>query len=233
LTVWFKALWWVVAQKNGVSALGLRRVLGLGSYATAWAWLHKFRRLMVVPGRGKLSGRVEVDETYVGGSRPGKRGRGAYGKTLVGIAVELKEKGTGRIRLSVLPDASANSLKAFIEANIVAGSTVITDGWDGYNGTSTNGYQHEIETRTKVLDGRDILINAHRIAALLKRWLLGTHQNYVGKDQLRYYLDEYTFRYNRRTSRSRALLFHRLIEQAVSHEPVEFEELLMVHRAKR
>jgi transposase-like protein len=225
LVVIFRAIWWMVAQKNGVSAVGIQRVLGLGSYRTAWVWLHKFRRLMVFPGRNKLSGKIEVDETLVGGKRPGKRGRGAEGKSLVVIAVEIMEKGTGRVRMSLISDASKKSLQKFINENIETGSNLITDGWKGYTGISKSGYQHEIEDKTKLLDGEEILPNVHRIASLLKRWLLGTHQNYTGEEYLSYYLDEYTFRYNRRKSNSRGLLFQRLIEQGVLHEPVEYKSI--------
>lgn len=225
LVVIFRALWWMVAQKNGVSAVGIQRVLGLGSYRTAWVWLHKFRRLMVFPGRNKLSGKIEVDETLVGGKKAGKRGRGAEGKSLVVIAVEIMEKGTGRVRMSLIPDATKKSLGKFINENIETGSDLITDGWKGYTGISKKGYHHKIEDKTKILDGEGILPNVHRIASLLKRWLLGTHQNYIGKGYLSYYLDEYTFRYNRRKSNSRGLLFQRLIEQGVLHEPVEYKSI--------
>lgn len=225
LVVIFRALWWMVAQKNGVSAVGIQRVLGLGSYRTAWVWLHKFRRLMVFPGRNKLSGKIEVDETLVGGKKAGKRGRGAEGKSLVVIAVEIMEKGTGRVRMSLIPDASKKSLGKFINESIETGSNLITDGWKGYTGISKKGYHHEIEDKTKMLDGEEILPNVHRIASLLKRWLLGTHQNYIGEEYLSYYLNEYTFRYNRRKSNSRGLLFQRLIEQGVIHEPVEYKSI--------
>jgi len=225
LVVIFRALWWMVAQKNGVSAIGIQRVLGLGSYRTAWVWLHKFRRLMVFPGRNKLSGKIEVDETLVGGKKAGKRGRGAEGKSLVVIAVEILEKGTGRVRMSLISDASKKSLGKFVNENIESGSNLITDGWKGYTGISKKGYHHEIEDKTKMLDGEEILPNVHRIASLLKRWLIGTHQNYIGEEYLSYYLDEYTFRYNRRKSNSRGLLFQRLIEQGALHEPVEYKSI--------
>ena len=223
LVVIFRALWWMVAQKNGVSAAGLQRVLGIGSYRTAWTWLHKFRRLMVFPFRDRLSGNVEVDETLVGGKKAGKRGRGAEGKTLVVIAIEIKEKGTGRVRMSIIPDASKKSLVKFITENIEKGSTLITDGWKGYTGISKKGYLQIIEDKTKMLEGEEILPNVHRIASLLKRWLLGTHQNYIGEQYLSHYLNEYTFRYNRRKSKSRGLLFQRLIEQGVMHQPIEYK----------
>ena len=102
-------------------------------------------------------------------------------------------------------------------------SVLLTDGWKGYDGLSNKGYKRVIQDNTKVLDGEEILPNVHRIASLLKRWLLGTHQNYIGNDYLSYYLDAYTFRYNRRKSNSRGLLFQRLVEQAVTHDPVEYK----------
>jgi len=221
LTVYFRAIWWIVAQKNGVSASGIMRILGLGSYHTAWKWLHKFRRLMIIPGREKLSGKVEVDETFIGGSKSGKRGRGAAGKTLIIVAVELKEIGTGRIRLGTIPDASNKSLKKFIVKNIEKDSCIVTDGWKSYKGITNEGYKHEIADNS----GEDVLPNVHRIAALLKRWLLGTHQNYVNESYLSYYLDEFTFRHNRRKSKSRGLLFETLIKQAIIHKPIKGAEL--------
>jgi len=226
LTTIFRALWWVVAQKNGVSAVGLQRVLGLGSYRTAWTWLHKFRRLMVVPGRDMLSGTVEVDETYVGGTKKGKRGRGAEGKAIVAIAVEVKGAATGRVRMAVVPDAKKKSLSTFICNNIEQGSKLITDDWKGYKGINLKGFEHQIEMMKVKSGDEEILTHVHRVASLLKRWLIGTHQNYVGIENLQYYLDEYTFRYNRRTSNSRGLLFYRLIEQAVIHNPINYSQII-------
>ena len=165
----FRALWWVVAQKNGVSAVGLQRILGIGSYRTAWTWLHKFRRLMVFPNRDKLKCKIEVDETFVGGVKSGKRGRGAEGKSLVVIAVEIMEKGTGRVRMSIIPDASKKSLEKFITNNIETESVIITDGWKGYSNISKKGYTQKIENKFKMLDKEDILPNVHRSASLLKR----------------------------------------------------------------
>ena len=226
LLVWFHSIWWMVAQKNGVSAKGLQKILGLGSYQTAWTWLHKFRRLMILSGRTKLQGIVEVDEVLVGGKVSGKRGRGAEGKSLIAVAVEVKGRKTGRARLAKIPDASSESLLAFIEDNIEPLSTIITDGWPSYNELSEKGYQHKMQKAT-VKDGdEEILPNVHRIVSLLKRWLLGTHQSYLNKNKLEYYLDEYVFRYNRRTSKSRGLLFLRLIEQGVKAEPISYEKII-------
>lgn len=225
LLIWFRAIWWMVAQKNGVSAKGLQKILGLGSYQTAWTWLHKFRRLMVLSSRTKLQGIVEVDEVLVGGKSSGKRGRGAEGKSLIAVAVEVKGRKTGRVRLSKIPDASSKSLNTFIENNIEPSSTIITDGWPSYNELSKKGYKHKVQKAT-VKDEEEVLPNVHRIASLLKRWLLGTHQSYLNKNKLGYYLDEYVFRYNRRTSKSRGLLFLRLIEQAVITAPVSYEKII-------
>ncbi len=210
----------MIAQKNGVSAKGLQRILGIGSYQTAWTWLHKYRRLMVLPDRAKLSDIVEVDETYVGGKKAGKRGRGAEGKVIVAIAVETRDKATGRVRLSVVDDVTSTSLIQFVKDNVYKGSTVITDDWGSYNNLPKFGYKHQIQTATKKLDDVEILPNVHRVASLLKRWLLGTHQNYASDGKLQHYLNEFAFRYNRRTSKKRGLLFHRIIEQSVNHSPI-------------
>jgi len=158
----------MVAQKNGVSAKGLQKILGLGSYQTAWTWLHKFRRLMIIPGREMLNGTVEVDETFVGGKRSGKRGRGAVGKSIVIIGVEVQEKATGRIRLSLIPDASKKSLHVFIKDNIEKEATIITDDWRGYSNINKAGYNHVIENK-KVKEGdEEILPHVHRVASLLR-----------------------------------------------------------------
>ena len=226
LLIWFRAIWWMVAQKNGVSAKGLQKILGLGSYQTAWTWLHKFRRLMVLSGRTKLQGIVEVDEVLVGGKVSGKRGRGAEGRSLIAVAVEVKGRKTGRVRLAKISDASSNSLNTFIENNIEPSSTIITDGWPSYNELSKKGYRHKVQKATVKDENEEVLPNVHRIASLLKRWLLGTHQSYLNKNKLEFYLDEYVFRYNRRTSTSRGLLFLRLIEQAVITAPVSYEEII-------
>ena len=226
LLVWFRAIWWMVAQKNGVSAKGLQKVLGLGSYQIAWTWLHKFRRLMVLNGRSKLQGTVEVDEVLIGGKKSGKRGRGAEGKSLIVVAVEVKGRKTGRVRLSKVSDASSKSLNSFIEQNIEQSSTIVTDGWASYSGLNKMGYVHKTQKPTAQEEGEEILPNVHRIASLLKRWLLGTHQSYLNKNKLGFYLDEYVFRYNRRTSNSRGLLFMRLVEQAVNTNPVTYENII-------
>ena len=219
LQLWFRAIWYIVGQKSGVSAKGLQRVLGVNRYETIWFWLHKLRVAMVRPGREGLSGTIEVDETYIGGERPGKRGRGAAGKSLVLIAVEDKGKQIGRIRLRRIPDASADSLIMAVNESAEPGSLVRTDGWAGYGPLSAAGYEHTIVRKSEDV-GDNLLPLLNRGAALLKRWLLGTHQGAVRPSHLDYYLDEFTFRFNRRKSHSRGKLFYRLVQQAVSIAPV-------------
>jgi len=226
LTTIFRAMWWIVAQKNGVSAKGLQRILGIGSYETAWTWLHKFRRIMVISDRDKLSGDIEVDETLIGGRRSGKRGRGAEGKVLVLISLEVKEVGTGRVRLAMIPNASRKSINPFIKDNIIDQSVITTDGWNGYVDLTKMGYVHKISKDTIMSEGEEILPNVHRVASLLKRWLLGTHQSYMTTDHLQYYLDEFVFRHNRRKSKSRGLLFYTLVKQAVINKPIEYNKIV-------
>ncbi len=222
LRLWFSAMWYITSQKYGVNALGLQRVLGLGSYHTAWEWLHRLRRAMVRPGRERLSGCVHVDETYIGGRKPGKRGRGADGKVLVAVAVEdVTPAGIGRIRLGIIPAASGKCLTEFIVENIESGTTIVTDDWQGYAGLPKVGYGRS------VVSSEDLKL-PHLIIALLKRWLLGTYQGAVRPTHLCYYLDEFTFRFNRRTSRSRGKLFYRLVQQAAGAPPVTGSELMVV-----
>jgi transposase-like protein/ribosomal protein L37AE/L43A len=227
LKMWFRAMWYVTSQKNGASALGLQRVLGLGSYQTAWAWLHKLRRAMVRPGRDALSGWIEVDETYVGGWEEGMKGRRRGEKSLVVIAAQVVGNGIGRIRMRVIPDASADSLHPFIEASAELGSTIHTDGWQGYASIDKKGYSHEISPiRGRPREASKLLPHVHRVASLLKRWLLGTHQGAVEPQHLAYYLDEFTFRFNRRTCKSRGKLFYRLMQQAVTTQPTTYAALV-------
>mgnify|MGYP001812326179 FL=1 len=235
LRLWFQAMWYITNQKSGVSALGLKRVLGLGSYQTAWAWLHKLRRAMVRPGRDLLSGRVEVDESYVGGEEEGVHGRETETKAIVVIAVEVHSpKGFGRVRLRQVPDVSGPSLIGFIRDVVAPGTTVITDGWQGYHGLSKHGYIHERRVLSANPEPAHVVLpGPHRVASLLKRWLLGIHQGAVRQRQLDYYLDEYAFRFNRRTSKSRGLLFHRLMQQAVQIDPVPYRDILAISDSNR
>ena len=233
LTVWFRAMWWVTTQKNGVSALGLQRVLGLGSYQTAWAWLHKLRRAMVRPGRDRLTGTVEVDETYLGGREEGRRGRQMGKKALIAVAAQEDGRGIGRIRMRRIADASAASLLSFVQDSIEPGSVVHTDAWLGYESLGWRDYRHwTTSVKNAEKSPSSLLPRVHRVISLLKRWLLGTHQGAVRFEHLDYYLDEFTFRFNRRRSRSRGKLFFRLVQQAVAVEPAPYASIIRSTPAK-
>jgi hypothetical protein len=228
LTTWFAAAWYVTNQKFGASALGLQRVLGLGSYQTAWTMLHKLRRAMVRPGRELLRGDVEVDETYVGAEDGGVGGRFVGKKAIVAIALEIKRpRGYGRVRLRRIADVSAASLVPFVTEVVEPSAVVLTDAWMGYRPLARHGYtHHRTSIRASDEPATVIMPGVHRIASLLKRWLLGTHQGAVRPVHLDAYLDEYTFRFNRRTSRSRGLLFYRLLEQAVVADPITYSQIV-------
>lgn len=215
-------------QKNGASALGLQRILGLKRYETAWTMLHRLRRAMVRPGRDLLTGRVEVDECYIGGPEEDLPGRLNLDKTLVIAAVQEDGKGIGRIRMRQIPDASAASLIPFIEEDsVAAGSLVHTDGWQGYSPLKGKSFQHQITyLKGKPETASELLPRVHLVISLLKRWLMGTHQGAVSYKHLDYYLDEFTFRFNRRTSRSRGKLFYRLAQQSVAVDPVTRHQIV-------
>jgi transposase-like protein len=229
LRVWFRAMWWVTNQKSGLSALGLQRAVGLGSYRTAWTCLHKLRRAMVRPGRERLTEAVEVDEIFVGGVEPGQ-GKRHLGETkaLVAVAAEVRGQGIGRIRLQRIPNASEASLGGFVQRIVEPGAAIITDGWTAYPGLADHGYRH----RPRIVSGSGqpastLLPRVHRVAALLKRWLLGIHQGAVARDHLDAYLDEFTFRFNRRLSHHRGKLFYRLLQQAVVLTPTPYQRLVL------
>ena len=229
LRVWFRAIWLVTSQKSGVSAVGLQRSLGLGSYKTAWLCLHKLRRAMVRPGRERLLEAVEVDEVFVGGVEPGQ-GKRHLGETkaLVAVAAEVRGLGTGRIRLHRVPNTSGPRLVGFVQGAVAQGAVVITDGWTAYPGLVAYGYRH----RPRVVSqsgqtASTLLPRVHRVAALLKRWLLGIHQGRVSREHLDDYLNEFTLRFNRRRSRHRGKLFYRLLQQAVLIDPVPYKDLVV------
>jgi transposase-like protein len=238
LTVWFTACWLFASGKDGVSAQSLQRTLEIGSYQTAWAMLHRLRSVLVRPGRDRLTGRVEVDETFIGGEERGLRGGRAKGKkVLTGIAVEVHEpKGIGRCRMAPLADASAASLHAFVSDHVKPGATIVTDAWMGYRGLERLGYTHERHSqraaKARGEDPGELLPAVHRVASLAKRWLLGTHQGSVDEAHLPSYLDEFVFRFNRRRSRSRGLVFYRVLELAVGHDPVRYSDLLASRRPR-
>lgn len=227
LRLWFAAMWFITSQKNGVSALGLQRVLGLGSYRTAWTWLHKLRRAMVRPGRDALHGEVEVDETYVGGIEPGVSGRETVTKAIVAIAVEKDGRGFGRVRLRRVRDVSADSLLAFVRASVEPGATVQTDGLPSYGCLAGAGYQHQVTVISTSPDPAHVIMpRVHKVASLFKRWLMGTLQGGIQHQHLDYYLDEFAFRFNRRRSKARGMLFYRLAQQSIAIGPAPYQEIV-------
>lgn len=238
LTVWLSACWLFATGKDGISALSLKRTLEIGSYQTAWAMLHRLRSVLVRQGRDRLAGAVEVDETYIGGLESGLPGGRARGKkVLTGIAVEVREpRGFGRCRMLPLADASAASLHPFVRDHVEPGARVITDGWQGYHGLEKLGYVHDRRSqRAARASGEDpgkLLPGVHRVASLAKRWLLGTHQGSVDEAHLPGYLNEFVFRFNRRRSRSRGMVFYRVLELAVAHAPVRYEDLIATQRPR-
>ena len=233
LRVWLAAAWYLTNQKQGVSALGLQRVLGLGSYQTAWTMLHRFRRAMVRPGRDQLKGLVEVDETYLAItdrqnpiSPVGRKSSTA--KVLVVMAVEiLQPKGFGRIRLRRISKDSAPYVIPFVQEVVEPAAQVRTDGSAAYRSLGELGYEHQ---RTVML-GSDVpahvsMARVHRVASLVQRWILGTHHGSVQPEHLDAYLDEFVFRFNHRTSNSRGMLFYRLLQQAVATAPVTYQDVV-------
>jgi len=206
LPQWFWAAYLMSTLKPGISALQLQRSLGLGSYRTAWALCHKLRRAMVRPGREQLVGPVEVDEAFIGGPERGVVGRQTETKMLVVVAVEVREQRAGRVRMQVIPDASADSLIPFVVLNVASGSRVITDGWKGYAELAAKGYRHTPKPQRAPERASKLLPWVHRVISNLKTWLLGTHHGGVNPYHLQYYLDEFTFRFNRRFIREQAFL---------------------------
>jgi len=234
LRLWFHVMWWVVSQKTGCSALTLKNVMGFDSYETAWTWLQKLRRVMVRPGREMMSGSVEVDETYLGAEEEGIPGRGSEKKILIVVAVEVKAEHMGRVRFRCIKNASAEQLLPFIADNIAKGSTVITDGWSGYNQVAAKGYTHvvhKISASDQTAD--ELLPNVHIVISLVKRWLLGTHQGAASEKHLQCYLDEYSFRFNRRLSTHRGKLFYRLMQLSVLQKAQTMDEITEKSKQRR
>ena len=215
ITYWFKAMWWFTTRRSGVNAINLQELLGC-SYMTAWSWLQKLRRCTIRKDREKLSGKVEVDEFFIGGQKPGKRGRGSNGKSIVVAAVQRKGRKIGRIRLQLVDDCSSDSLTAFIDQNIEDGSHVITDGWKGYVPIDQNRYDHHQVFLSKSKDKYSALSGVHLIASLIKRLIIGTFHGRFDPKYLQHYLNEYVFRFNRRTSISVGKKFMRIVHQVAS-----------------
>ena len=227
LTLWFRAAWWITNQKQGVNALGLQRALGIGSYRTSWMLLQKLRTAMVRPHRDLLKGNVEVDEIWLGGmGTVGKKMR--INKRLVLTCVENDGGRIGRIRMKLIPNTSADTLCSGIQQFVAAGSTIETDGWPAYLSIAEHGYKHirrvTPESRVDIRE-QNILPKVHRVASLFKRWVLGTYQGKIDTKHLPAYLDEFVFRFNRRTSKSRGLLFYRLLENTVQMRPHNYKTI--------
>jgi len=241
LLTWFQIIWHLCLQKNGYSALSMQRSLSL-SYATAWLCLHKLRKAMVRPGRELLKGEVEVDEAYVGGKKEGRAGRGAFGKNIVIVAVERKKtedghRVIGRARLQVIPDVTGKTLTESVASLVEKGSTVITDSWRGYSRLNEMGFTHIVSRQASkqmktpfdsdcMTEEDSPLPKCHRVISLLKRWILGTLQGSIGKDHMQDYLNEFVFRFNRRNSKARGMLFWRLIQLAVACNPTTRDEII-------
>lgn len=225
LTVWFWAAYLMATHSNGISALQLQKQLGLGSYRTAWMLCAKLRRAMVAPGRNPLTGLVEVDETDLpcrsrNDPVSGGGGRSHRGKILVAGAVEVQEKGPGRIRLSVIEDFSADSLHRFLRAAVAPGATAKTDGWRGYPGAQ--GVSHEPHVIGKMA-AHIVLPWVHRVFSNLKTWALGVYHS-LRRKNIQAYLDEFAFRFNRRRTRHAA--FRTLLGISVVTKPVTYKMLI-------
>jgi hypothetical protein len=230
LSTWFAAVWLVTSQKNGVSAQGLQDALGFGSYETAWAWLHKLRRAMVRPDRDLLSGVVELDQSFLGGKSHGKAG-GSSDKVPITIAVERTSKGRlGRVRLEVADKTGGLDMVDFAAEVVAPGSLIHTDGAPMFKRFTGLGYQHQATPGTKkghrVEDRDAVMAGPHLVSSLLKRWAAGTLHHRLSYQHLPYYLDEFTFRFNRRNSRARGMLFYRLLQQSVDTDPHPLNELI-------
>ena len=226
LRLWFHVIWLMLAHKTGLSAKGLCDVYEFGSYQTAWGWLHKLRSVMIRAGRERLQGRVEIDEAYVGGKSEGPRGRGADGKTLVVVAVEGPGGGKlGRVRFRCIPAITKKHAETFVTDYVEPGSVIVTDGWKSYHNLGKLGYHHEpYIQRTGGEAALEQLNQVHLVISLLKRWLNGTHHGAVKPEHLQAYLDEFSFRFNRRLSSHRGMLFYRLVQQAVLTRPPGIKE---------
>lgn len=226
LSTWFAAVWFVTSQKNGMSAAGLQQALGFGSYETAWAWLHKMRRAMVRPDRELLTGTVELDQSFLGGRSTGKLG-GSSDKVPVTIAVERDDRGRlGRVRLERADAPGKLDIVEFGCEVIEPGTTVRTDGARMFQRFAERGYTHEATKSYTVEDRDTVMPGPHLVSSLLKRWTAGTLHYRLSPQHLPYYLDEFTFRFNRRKSKARGMLFYRLLQQAVDTDPHPLKELI-------
>ena len=223
LMLWFRAAWWVVSQKTGVNAVGLQKVLGLGSYRTAWLLFHKLRLAMVRPNRERLKGQVEADEIYIWRRElPHFKGMRRFDHCVIFVGAEKRKRAIGRIRMKLIRMNTKDELLEAIKETIEPGSLIETDGWAAYLNVVKYGYRHRRAPPTS--DPDKILPRVHRIAALFKRWFLGTFHGNAEIKLFQGYIDEFVFRFNRRTSRSRGLLFYRLLENTVKVRGKSYKE---------
>jgi hypothetical protein len=232
LPTWFRAMWWVTGQKRGVSARTVQQLLELGSYETAWTWLHKLRRAMVRPDQDRLAGCVEIDTTYLGRHEEHQSGRShKNGLIAVAVAVEVRGKRLGRIRMRQLRDASANSLVAFVDEAVVRGSLLHTRGLLGSRRLKKRGYRLHVTVLKHRNESSLLLPRVHDVVSILEQWLLGSHQGALSRACLDYYLDEFTFRFNHRV-RHRGKLFYHLVQQSVAVGPAPYASLVKQVRTR-
>ena len=237
--IWLTAMWLFATQKDGISAKSLQDNIGINSYRSAWLLLHKLRVAMIRADREPLSGVVEVDEDYIGGiEADGKRGRGSENKQIVAIAVQLEKIETkkphdslrdyrlAKIRAKCIERASKEELHTFITENVAKGSTLYRDNWSGYTGIDQLGYNSVVFNASKAEDESEKLPHIHLAISLISRWILGTYQGSMGEYHLQAYLEEFTFRLNRKTSTHRGWLFYRLVQGAMSTVPHQYEALI-------
>jgi transposase-like protein len=224
LRTWFWAAYLVSTFHPGISAKQLQRQLGIGCHETAWAMLHKLRGAMVAPEREPLKREVEIDEFFLGGYEEGLKGGRQHGKkTLCGVAIEVRGRGSGRLRLQALPDASSPSLLAFTKATTEKGAIVHTDGLQSYRVLAEHGYDHRRRTQTAAAPGEQLLPRAHRAISNLKAWMHGTHRG-VSPEHLPVYLDEFVFRHNRR--RTPMASFQTLLGLGLAHKPITYRDII-------
>jgi transposase-like protein len=223
LRTWFWAAYLVSTHHPGISAKRLQRQLARSRYETAWLMLQKLRRAMVAPERELLKDEVEIDEFFIGGHEEGLQGGRQRGKkALVGVAIEVRGAGSGRVRLAVLPDASGPTLSDFAKATTQCGAIVHTDGPQSYRVLAKHGYDHRRRVQQNAQPGEQLLPRAHRAISNLKAWMHGTHRG-VSDEHLQVYLDEYVFRHNRRGTPMAA--FQTLLGLTAQHEPSTYRTI--------
>ena len=212
---WFRAVFEISSRRNGISAKELQRILGFGSYETAWTWLLKLRAALVRPDREPLSSKVQIDEAFVGGIRGGK--------SMVLVATETD----GRVRLAHAENNDEATLKRFADAEIATDAAVTSDGLASYNAESLGARPHAAFVQTPA-ERRisDTLQNVHWTVSALKRWLLGTHAGAVQPKHLQAYLDEFVFRYNRRKTKGVGRIAARTIANLVVTAPMTMRQLV-------